>query len=337
MVIPHYNYGAYLPAAVDSARAQSGLEVDVVIVDDKSTDGSIEVAEGLAQRHENVELLRHETNRRHIATYNDGLASARGEYVALVSADDLLARDALTRAVALMEAHREVGLVYGAIRSFTTEPTRVEPRLTWWQTWSGAQWLASVAARGRNLITSPEVVMRRRVLEATGGYDPRFPHAADLLMWLRAAECGDVGYVGGAVQAHYRVHATNMHTVNFGGALDDMTQVRDVFDEFFARESDPGPPGPGDLRLRARHSLAREAVLRGVLLAVDTGSVEVLQTYRDFAIQTSPDIVDARCWAWADLTNPGRGKAGGVSRRAALAAERVRWALRSRRQDLAGL
>ncbi|MGZ4476136.1 MAG: glycosyltransferase family 2 protein, partial [Nocardioides sp.] len=113
VVVPCYNYGRYLPDAVGSALDQSGLDVDVLIVDDCSTDDSAAVALRLADADPRVRLLRHETNRGHIQTYNDGLAAVTGDYVVLLSADDLLTPDSLTRAVALMEAHPRVGLVYG--------------------------------------------------------------------------------------------------------------------------------------------------------------------------------------------------------------------------------
>src|SRR5262245_16993901 len=113
VVIPCYNYGHYLPDAVGSALSQDGVEVEVVIVDDKSTDNSAEVAAALAAGDPRVRLIRHETNLRHIATYNDGLDAVTGDYVLLLSADDLLTPGALHRAAQLMEAEPTVGMVYG--------------------------------------------------------------------------------------------------------------------------------------------------------------------------------------------------------------------------------
>ena len=90
VVIPCYNYGRYLPAAVASALDQQGLDVDVLVVDDASPDGSHLVAQELAASDPRVDVLVHENNAGHIQTYNDGLARAEGDYVVLLSADDLL-------------------------------------------------------------------------------------------------------------------------------------------------------------------------------------------------------------------------------------------------------
>jgi glycosyltransferase involved in cell wall biosynthesis len=72
VVIPCYNYGHFLPEAVASVLEQPDVDVEVIIVDDASTDHSAEVAESLTSD-PRVGLVRHKVNQGHIATYNDGL------------------------------------------------------------------------------------------------------------------------------------------------------------------------------------------------------------------------------------------------------------------------
>ncbi len=102
VVIPCYNYGRYLPECVASVTAQPGVELEIIIVDDASTDGSQDVARALAAADPRIRLLLHAENARHIITYNDGLALATGDYVVLLSADDLLAPGSLARSTSLM-------------------------------------------------------------------------------------------------------------------------------------------------------------------------------------------------------------------------------------------
>ena len=85
----------------------------MLIVDDASPDGSARSRSASPTATRGSRRPATTTNAGHIRTYNDGLAKAKGDYVALVSADDLLTPDCLTRAAALMEAHPRVGLVYG--------------------------------------------------------------------------------------------------------------------------------------------------------------------------------------------------------------------------------
>jgi hypothetical protein len=282
VVVPCYNYGHYLPAAVASALDQEGVDVEVLIVDDCSTDDSAAVAVGLAAADPRVDVLVHETNRGHIATYNDGLAKVSGDYVALLSADDLLAPGALTRAVSLMEAQPSVGLVYGAITTFVEQPPPEQAAREGWSVWAGEEWLERVCRRGRNVIVSPEAVMRTELVRELDGYDPRHPHAADMLMWTRAAARADVGRVNGPRQAAYRVHGANMHLVRFSGQLTDYRATEQAFEALFDAE-----PSTARLRRPARTALGRE-----VLLAAEVARAggEEIGEATAYALAVAPDL-----------------------------------------------
>lgn len=261
VVVPCYNYGRYLPQAVGSALDQSGVDVEVLIVDDASTDDSVTVARALAAADPRVDVLPHEINRGHIATYNDGLSKARGDYIGLLSADDVMAPDALTRSVALMEHHPDVGMVYGAIETFSDEPPQLpRHRPSRWAVWEGQDWAERVFASGTNVAYSPEVLLRSSVQHEIGGYDPEHPHAGDFLMWLRAGAVANVGVLGDSVQALYRQHQTNMHSSVFGvesgrGLINDLEARSRVFDDAAGDY-----PAGDSLLLSGRRALAVEAV-----------------------------------------------------------------------------
>jgi len=73
VVVPCYRYGQYLDQCIASILGQEGVEVRVLIIDDASPDDSFETAQRLADSDPRVQARRHETNRGHIATYNEGL------------------------------------------------------------------------------------------------------------------------------------------------------------------------------------------------------------------------------------------------------------------------
>lgn len=245
VVIPCYNYGRFLPTAVTSALDQDGIDLDLVVVDDASSDDSLDVARRLGE-HQQVRVLEHAENRGHIATYNHGLAHVKGEYVVLLSADDVLPRNALTRAVALMEHHPQVGLVYGFPENFTGVPPRGPDRVRSWTTWSGLEWQDRICRTGRNPIMSPEVVLRRAAWDEIQEYDPRLPHAADMAVWLHTSLRWDIGRVNGPVQALYRVHGDNMHLTTYSGEKRDLAERRLAFDLLFQE----GHPLPADASRR---------------------------------------------------------------------------------------
>ena len=113
-------------------------------------------------RDKRVEYRRHSVNHGHIATYNEGLDWAAGDYTIVLSADDLLAPGALLRAVRLMDTHPEVGLTHGRDITFQTEPplSGVQSDLEEcrWRIFTGPEFLESCCAEGGNLVLSTAVV-----------------------------------------------------------------------------------------------------------------------------------------------------------------------------------
>jgi len=104
VVLPAYNVAASLPAAVASALNQSLESVEVLSADDGSSDGTADVAAELARRDPRVRVLRSERNAGAAAARNRALAAARGDWLALLDADDRFAPDRLERLTMLGEA-----------------------------------------------------------------------------------------------------------------------------------------------------------------------------------------------------------------------------------------
>ena len=258
VVVPCYNYGTFLPSAVASALDQQGVDVDVLIVDDASTDDSAAVAHRLAAADDRVDVLVHETNRGHIATYNDGLSKVSGDYVVLLSADDMLVPDSLTRAAALLDAHPRIGLVYGHAPAFGDTIPELDTRPRSWSVWEPGEWLPPRVRRARNPVYTPSAVMRAAACAEAGGYDDRVPHAADMLLWYRTAATWGVGRVNNRAQALYRVHGSNMHLTQYAGMLRDLTEQREVVRILFD-ETPGGEDLPPDLRTAAHRAMIRRA------------------------------------------------------------------------------
>jgi hypothetical protein len=298
VVVPCYNYAHYLPACLGSALNQPGVEVEAIVVDDASPDGSGEVAERLSAADSRVRLIRHPRNKGHIATYNDGLEAARGDYLVLLSADDLLAPGSLARAAALLEANPEVGFAYGRAVEFSGDtPTGDAGSVRSWTIWQGHDWLQMRWRTGRGCIWSPEVVMRASLQRRIGGYRADMPHSGDLEMWMRAAAASDVGHIDGPDQAYYRVHTANMHLTDFDGAgargvLVDLQQRRQMFEELADLA-----PSPTDVEA-AQRALAVEA-LTGANRSINWRQSDrvVVRDLVDFAADVYADAPRLRQWA----------------------------------------
>lgn len=265
VVIPCYNYAHFLPACVRSVLDQPGVDVRVLVIDDTSSDNTPEVMAELMAADPRVEGRRHEVNKGHIATYNEGLLGwAKADYTVLLSADDLLAPGALARAAEVFEANPDVGMVYGRVVYYADHDDlpKVPSLPPGSKRWPGIEWIEGRCRTGRNVLSSPEAVVRTSVQKQVGGYRPDLPHAGDLEMWMRIAAVSDIGYVRGRPAAYYRVHAQSMFRTQFSSVLADLEQRREVFELFFDEHPDL-PDGP-QLRELARKAIAKDALWRAV-------------------------------------------------------------------------
>lgn len=230
VVVTCFNYGHFLPQAVTSVLDQRGVNAEVLIVDDASTDDSLRVAEGLAAADPRVRVLSLENNLGLIGAVNRGMAEVRTEYVVKLDADDMLAPGSLARSVELLDGNRNVGFVYGRPRHFTGDRPRL--RRAGRQNslvWPGRQWFELRFQRGVNCISQPEAVIRTSALRAVGPYNPALPHTSDLEMWLRLAAVADVGRINGVDQGYYRVHSGSMQRTVNAGIITDLQGRREAF------------------------------------------------------------------------------------------------------------
>ena len=116
VIIPNYNHSRYIVGQLDALAAQTLPPLEVIVVDDASTDDSVEVVERFAQRHPIVRLLRNERNLGVVATLNRGLKEARGELVYFGAADDLVAPCLIESAQSLSERYPQAGIYFEKFR-----------------------------------------------------------------------------------------------------------------------------------------------------------------------------------------------------------------------------
>jgi hypothetical protein len=289
VIIPCFNYGHYLPQSVGSALAQEGVQCEIIIVDDASTDNSAQIAQRFASENEVVQLVRHARNTGHVVAFNDGLAKATGEFIVRLDADDLLTPGSLARAVALFDAFPSVGLVYGHPLHFTTEaPPAPRTAVQGWSVWGGDDWVAERCRKGVNCITTPEAMIRASTLRSIGGLNPALHFAQDMEMWLRTATVSDVGRIEGADQALHRDHPDSMSATDGSGKLTDLRERSMVFEVLFAGTG-AEVDGASGLHWTARRVLAAEALTHACRL-YDRGrtKADCVDDYVDFALATFP-------------------------------------------------
>lgn len=259
VVVPTYNYARFVTEAIDSLLAQDFEEVEVIVIDDCSTDATPQVL----RRYESdprVKLIRHSENQGHIRTYNEGLGMAAGEYVGLLSADDVCLRsDAISRQVALFDSDPEVGFVYSALAHVDSDGDLVNVIRRW-----SNDSIHDGLVEFRDLaftcfIPASGTLVRASCHREVGYYDARLPHAGDWDLWLRLAGRFRVGYVAEAIYG-WRLHEDNMHASSVTPDQVDHDHVLTLNQAFDALPSS----APAEVR-----ALRGPALLRLAIRAID--------------------------------------------------------------------
>lgn len=299
VVISCFNYARYLRQAVQSALSQEGVAVDVIIVDDASTDDSLHVARELSFTCEAVQVLAHANNQGVMETFNDGAKAASGEFLVRLDADDLLTPGSLRRSVAVARAYPSVGLVYGHPLHFSGDELPLpRSKAASWTIWPGRSWLLDRCRSGINVITSPEALVRRSILEEIG-YQAPLRHTHDMELWFRIAAFADVAYIHGADQAWHREHSMSLSAREVDVFV-DLQERREAFEVLFNGPAGRISEGPV-LRQAATQALVSEALLTA-RHEQDRGSrdSQLHSSCLDLAIRLDPGV--ARRPLWRALT-----------------------------------
>jgi glycosyltransferase involved in cell wall biosynthesis len=206
LVIATFNHARLLGDAIDSALAQTLSGVDIIVVDDGSTDDTPAVLERYGGR---IRVLR-QPNRGLAAARNTGLAAARGTYVAFLDADDVMAPAKLAEQVAVLERAPTIGWTYCdvLIETVATGATvRASDRFGY-AARALDGWLFPELIHG-NFIPAIAPLVRRTALDAAGGFDERLTALEDWDLWLRLALLAEARYTP-AVLVRYRIQPGGM-------------------------------------------------------------------------------------------------------------------------------
>ena len=180
VVIPTYNSLQYLPFAVESALNQTFVDIEIIIINDGSTDRTEEW--GLQQSDPRLKLITQE-NLGKSAARNAGIEAARGDYIAFLDADDLWEPTKLEMQVNCLDKSPHIGLVYTwtVLADRDGRPTGhlISSRA------AGDVWKDLVC---RNILACGSTpLVRRNCFEVTGLFSPDLPFAQDWDMWIRLA------------------------------------------------------------------------------------------------------------------------------------------------------
>ena len=187
VVIPSYNMEKFTPLTVESVLAQDYPDVEVIVVDDGSSDGSVAALRRFGDKIRVIE----QKNAGACAARNRGLAEAKGEFVAFLDCDDLWERRKLTRCVEALRARPGAVMVHSLAYWIDAEgrvfgPPRFEPR-------PEGKVFAELSRLNHVMNSTP--LCRTEAVRAVGGWDEAIFTTADWELWLRLAKRGEIAFV----------------------------------------------------------------------------------------------------------------------------------------------
>ena len=300
VVVPCYNGARFLAATLESVLAQQGVPLDVIVVDDGSTDGSPDIVE---RDFPSVRLVR-QANSGVARARHRGVELARHEWVAFVDADDVWLPGKLRAQLNLHTSHPECRLSYTAWHVWhCEEPTpdgRLLDELTASfgdeQRWSGPSgWIYPELLLDCHVWTST-VMLQRTLFEELGGFDHELRVGEDWDLWLRASRVTPIVRLN-APCSLYRMHGESLTK-----RLPDRNYKHLVVNRAIARWGYAGTDGRMASRAEVRRSQALTwAELAGARLAL--GNRHQAQRDAWMAVSTDPTfyngwkaMLKSFCW-----------------------------------------
>lgn len=211
VILPVFNARRYLAEAMNSVLNQTLRDLEMVVVDDGSTDGSDQVMDEVAARDPRVRIVRR-PNTGLVGALNDAIASARStEFLARMDADDVCLPERLEKQVAFMQSHPDCVLLGTMVRAI--DPCGVE-------LWESERLLTheeldKQLMLGRaGVIRHPAAIMRAAAVRQIGGYRKVFDNAEDSDLFLRLAEVGKVANLPDVLLL-YRQHYGSINRMHF--------------------------------------------------------------------------------------------------------------------------
>ncbi len=268
VVIPTYNRADLVLEAVRSALAQDWSPLEVIVIDDGSTDDTVERLHALMERDVRLRVIALDSNSGASAARNLGISEALHDYVALLDSDNEFVSGKLTRQMQLLLETPDRTVAFSGYAQ-VTDGTRVDVLL---DGWSEAPEAAIERLLDGCCVNTSTLVAPRAALVDAGGFDEQLICAEDHAMWLRLAARGFRFLYVRDTLTLYRFHSASLSGDPAQVASDSERMIK----VFLA-----DPELPAEIRERRRRYLARWALNSAVrYLAAGDGRASLLALAR---------------------------------------------------------
>lgn len=204
VLMPVYNGGKFLKEAIESILNQTFADFEFLIIDDKSQDGSKDIA--LSFRDKRIRFMQNEKNLGQTQTLNKGIGHSLGQYIARIDQDDRSLPQRLEKEINILDKFEEVSLVYSD--SFIIDEGGKRRKKTLFDYVRPSRSFVFENLLKRNFISGNTVMLRKSIFKETGMYNPGYSIAAEYDLFLRLARIHKVDFLNEPL-AEYRLHGAN--------------------------------------------------------------------------------------------------------------------------------
>lgn len=292
VIIPTFNRARYLGQAIESVLRQSVEDLELLIVDDGSTDDTRALLDAVTDPR--LRVLRQE-HRGISAAMNAGLREAKGVYVARLDSDDVWFADLLARSVEVLDASPEIGVVYSRAQAMSADGTPREHYLGLPLRFPDDPLLSLAWGDATCNITA---VARRACFVSAGPYDETMRTHEDWDMWLRVARDHRFAFLN-CTLARFREHEDGITSPSSPTFVEHIERRRQVIDKLYAAPDLPP-------RLRAFRPVAYSNVYTeiGVFLLNNGHRARALRMFGRAVASAANPLVACLRILWLTTASP---------------------------------
>jgi glycosyltransferase involved in cell wall biosynthesis len=214
VIIPAYNHQQYIGAAVDSVLQQTVADLELLVIDDGSTDNTGEIVKGYSDPRL---TYYHQENKDAYNTINRGLSLAKGQYIAVLNSDDVYALNRFERLLKVREEKKAECIFTDVIPISDTGLEFSDPNFGWniWhlknRTWYfTCQDIYAAFLKGNFMVTTSNLFMTAKAMRAVGEFcSLRYLHDYDYIFRMMLAFPEGVHYLDREKLLYYRIHSGN--------------------------------------------------------------------------------------------------------------------------------
>lgn len=225
--IPNYNNAKYLNACIQSALNQTYKNMEIIFVDDSSSDESLNIAQKYTGK---IKVYVNNSNIGQPKNTNKCVKLSKGKYLVILHSDDLLLPDFALKLVPLLEKNSNIGMAVGE-RMITNETGRQTTITPFYNKNCIIPGIKQAKIFMMTSFLPCQVLLRRKIFDKISGVDERHIVNLDGLLWFKSALVSDIAYIQDPVCV-YRIHK-DQTTAQYNRTIDHMLEYYGTLMEMF--------------------------------------------------------------------------------------------------------